>query len=107
MRGDRAREREREFLTRSCGTMPPSSLSTPDTNFTPQLPFTPRCITICMACSSLIMLITCPELCLEKMGVFSSPLRTNAAYCNPEMYIQSALKGQIFPRCWLHSGRLP
>lgn len=41
---------------------------------------------------------------LRKMVVFSSPLPTNAAYCVAEMYIQTALNGKIFPRCWLHSG---
>jgi hypothetical protein len=38
------------------------------------------------------------------MVVFSSPVLTNAAYCVAEMYIQTALNGKIFPRCWLHSG---
>lgn len=38
------------------------------------------------------------------MVVFSSPVPTNAAYCVAEMYIQTALNGKIFPRCWLHSG---
>lgn len=37
------------------------------------------------------------------MVVFSSPVPTNAAYCVAEMYIQTALNGKIFPRCWLHS----
>lgn len=41
---------------------------------------------------------------LRKMVVFSSPLPTNTAYCVAEMYIQMALNGKIFPRCWLHSG---
>lgn len=62
---EKVRERESPWPA-AVAQCPQAVCSTPDTNFTPQLPFTPHCITICMASSPLIMLITCPDLLHEK-----------------------------------------
>lgn len=92
-----------EALTCSCNTILSHSPVDPWHKFYTAAGIYTLSITICIAYSVLIMLITCLTLCCEKMVVFSSPLPTNAAYCVAEMYIQAALNSKIFPRCWLHS----
>lgn len=80
-----------------------TALPTPDINFTPQLALTHSTLPYVWLRRANYANHLSNSL-LRKMVVFSSPVPTNAAYCVAEMYIQTALNGKIFPRCWLHSG---